>query len=288
MKPENDIREFFRKAAADTLPAMDKKVLARVLTAHDTTSLNDSAARRSNVRSTIMRSPITKVAIAAAVVIAVLLGISQLGGSPAGVAWGEVVQKVDASPGVIFRLRTTGSQNINDDWPNAYAMTRRSPRYSRTDKYRGDQVIRTACFNLDNKSVLWLAHDAKTYFTKALTEEDVQSLQSEWTDPKGLLGLLMSHEYRKLGRKTIDGVVCEGIETTDPAAAKANFPIKSFVGRMWVSVETGYPVLGQLEITHEAENALPQTQMADQFQWDVEIGASEIEVAIPPDYRLMD
>ena len=61
MKPENDIRQFFRKAAADTDPGMDEKVLAKVLAAHETTHSNDSVPNRSNVRSTIMRSPITKI-----------------------------------------------------------------------------------------------------------------------------------------------------------------------------------------------------------------------------------
>jgi hypothetical protein len=142
-------------------------------------------------------------------------------------------------------------------------------------------------FNLNTKTVLWLDHDRKAYFTKPMDEEDVQSIRNEWSDPKALLDLLMSAGYKKLGRKTIDGVVCEGIETTDPAAARVNFPVKSLAARMWVSVETGYPVLGEIEVVR-ADNSQLQTSTADQFQWDVEIGPTEIDVAVPPDYQLMD
>ena len=237
-----------------------------------------------------MKNPIWKLGIAAAIIAAVGLGIVEFmgDGGTSGVAWAEVARKVNASRGVVFRVRSTGSEDPKDDWPNAYKMTRRSPRYSRTDWCRGDQAKSTVRFNLDTRNVLWLSHDSRTYFTKTMTEGDVQSLQNEWTDPRGLLNLLMSYEYRKLGRKTIDGVVCEGIETTDPAAAKASFPVKSLVGRMWVSVETSYPVLGEFEITRGDDDALRQTSTADQFQWDVEIGPGNAEPPIPPDYRLMD
>ena len=72
-------------------------------------------------------------------------------------------------------------------------------------------------------------------------------------------------------------MVCEGIETTDPAAAKANFRVKSLMARIWVSVETGYPVLGEMEMTRGGDNAQRQTSTADQFQWDIEIGPGDAE-----------
>jgi hypothetical protein len=74
MKPTNDIRELFRKAAVDTRPGTDDTVLAKVLAAHEAANANDSTASRSSVRSTIMKSPITRLAIAAVVVLAALAG----------------------------------------------------------------------------------------------------------------------------------------------------------------------------------------------------------------------
>ncbi len=236
-----------------------------------------------------MKNSVVKLSIAAAIIALVGLGIAEFigTGKTSGVAWAEVAQKVNASRGVVFRVRTTGSQDPNKDWPNECTTTRRSPKYSRTDWLRGGQPNRTVSFNLDTRTMLWLDHGRKAYATETMAEEDVQSIRNEWSDPKALLDLLMSGGYKELGRKTIDGVVCQGIETTDPAAAKVSFPVKSLTAQMWVSVETGYPVLGEIEIVRK--NAVqPQTSTADQFQWDVEIGTSEIDVAIPPDYQLMD
>jgi hypothetical protein len=71
MKPANDIRRLFQKAAVDTHPEMDGTVLERVLAAHETA--NDSTASRSSVRSTIMRNPMSRL-VAAAVLLAGLTG----------------------------------------------------------------------------------------------------------------------------------------------------------------------------------------------------------------------
>lgn len=240
-------------------------------------------------RRLVMDRRVVKFALAAVVVAAVVLGLfeflSPVGSS--GVVWGEVAKKVEASRGVVFRVRTTGSEDPNKDWPNQYVMTRRSPKYSRTDRLRDGRPSRMVSFNLDTKTVLWLDHDRKAYFKKPMNKEDSQSLQSEWSDPKALLDLFMSRGYRQLGRKTINGMVCEGIETTDPVAAKVNFPVKSLSARLWASVETGYPVLAEIEVVR-ADNSQRQTSTADQFQWGVEIGLSEIDVAVPPDYQLID
>jgi len=240
-------------------------------------------------RRLVMDRRVVKFALAAVVVAAVVLGLfeflSPVGSS--GVVWAEVAKKVEASRGVVFRVRTTGSEDPNKDWPNQYVMTRRSPKYSRTDRLRDGRPSRMVSFNLDTKTVLWLDHDRKAYFKKPMNKEDSQSLQSEWSDPKALLDLFMSRGYRQLGRKTINGMVCEGIETTDPVAAKVNFPVKSLSARLWASVETGYPVLAEIEVVR-ADNSQRQTSTADQFQWGVEIGLSEIDVAVPPDYQLID
>ncbi len=289
MEPMRSIEEAVRgKFNVAAGPMLHDRVLDRVRRAAEQRE-TAPAVGMPGVRRMIMKNPIVRLGIAAAIIAVMGLGLVEFigTGKTSGVAWAEVAQRVNASRGVVFRVRTTGSQDPKKDWPNECTTTRRSPKYSRTDWLRGGRPSRMVSFNLDTKTVLWLDHDRKAYFTETMAEEDVQSIRNEWSDPKALLDLLMSGGYKDLGRKTIDGVVCEGIETTDPAAAKVNFPVKSLTARMWVSVETGYPFLGEIEMVR-ADNSQPQTSTADQFQWDVEIGASEIDVAVSPDYRLMD
>ena len=87
-----------------------------------------------------MRSPITRAAVAAAVIVAVLIGITQLGGSPAGVAWGEVAQKIEASPGLIYRERTL---DPNESDGGAYVMVYASPTHLRIDSHKGTAITRS-------------------------------------------------------------------------------------------------------------------------------------------------
>jgi hypothetical protein len=290
MKSRKAIEETIRTKLDHTLDSpFREQLLARALREQEQSQETEPALNAPVVRRMIMKNSLVKLGIAAAVLAAVGIGVAEfLGtGKTSGVAWAEVAQKISASRGVVFRVRTTGSEHPQKDWPDECMITRRSPKCSRTDWLRGGQPNRTVSFNLDTRTMLWLDHGRKAYATETMAEEDVQSIQNEWSDPKALLDLLMSRGYRELGRKTIDGVVCQGIETTDPAAARVSFPVKSLSARMWVSVETGYPVLGEIEIVR-ADNSQRQTSTADQFQWDVEIGPSEIDAAIPPDYQLMD
>ena len=94
----------------------------------------------------------------------------------------------------------------------------------------------------------------------------------------------MAHPYTELEPTEVDGTPCEGIETTDPSVmGDAPFAIDSFSARLWVGVETGYPVRLEVEITGEYS----VSETLDQFEWDVEPNPSVFEPNIPPDYEQM-
>jgi hypothetical protein len=230
-----------------------------------------------------MKSPITKLTVAAIIVV-IGLGILAIidTGSKSGVVWAEVAQKVEASPGAIWRLRGTGSRDPNDDWPNAYKINWRSPAVTRTDRYRDGQIYRTIYYNLDTKTMIWVAHDAKKYNKEAMSDEKVQRARADkdrWTGPQSLLNCCLALKHHALDQKTIDGVLCEGIETTD----SSGLPFKSFTGRLWVAVETGYPVLVEVEAIDDA--GIRHTSTLDQFQWNVDLLPEDVEPEIPTDYE---
>jgi len=241
------------------------------------------------IRRIIMKNPITKLATAAAVIVAVGLGIlAFIGtGSKSGVVWAEVAQKVEASRGVIYRTRKIGIGDPNDDWPKGHIMHYKSPLHSRTDWYREGQIRRTVNFDLSTKTVVWLAHDAKVYNKEPMKDETVESVQrdqSPWLHPEDIISRLLSFKHRKVGTRTIDGVLCEGLETNDPAVCGAP-PTKTFVGRLWVSVETGYPVLIEVEATDGQDGGIRMNGFIDQFKWDVDFGPGDRDISIPPGFR---
>jgi len=287
MKPKRDIRLFFRRAAVDTDAGTDKEVLAKVLAAHETASPNDSAVHRSNVRSTIMRSPITRLAVAAAISVAVLIGLSQLGGSSAGVAWGEVAQKIEANRGFTFHQWVRVSRPEHGD------QITHITAYSAGSRLRQDwriqpegPLFKTDYYDFEARTQVSVRHNERTYLHVPMEERTLQSQQSGWLNPRDWIRQFLSSTYTKLGRRTIEGVLCEGIETTDPAFGDANPPSARSVARLWVSVETQYPVHLEASSTHTTARGDIQVEgVCDQFRWDVELSPDFFEPNIPSDYR---
>ena len=280
MRSKKSIEETIRTKLGFTVdPPLRDQLLARAMQEQRQSQQTKAARNGPVIGRMIMRNSIVKPAIAAAVIAVVGLGMLEfLGtGGTSGVVWAEVAQRVEASPGVVWRLRTTGSRDPNDDWPGAYKITWRSAALTRVDRYRDGQIYRTIYQNVDARTMISLAHDAKKYMKEAMSDAQVQRVQADkerWTDPRSLLNLCLTLEHHELGQEAINGVPCEGIEATAPGG---------FTGRLWVSVETGYPVLVEVEAIDDG-NIRP-TSTLDQFQWDVDLSPEDVEPEIPADYE---
>ena len=74
MKPKNGIKIRFQRAAANTNPQMDKVVLEDVLTAYKKTLGRKLISPQLKIWRIIKKSRITKLAVAAAIIIAALIG----------------------------------------------------------------------------------------------------------------------------------------------------------------------------------------------------------------------
>ncbi|MBL7186930.1 MAG: hypothetical protein ISS70_11480 [Phycisphaerae bacterium] len=232
-----------------------------------------------------MKSPITKLAAAAVIIAAVLIGVSQFGGSATGVAWGEVIGKLEASRGLICRSTMTISNRPGEE---DYRMIYGCPTHTRTDQYEADRVTGSLYCDYNARTMVRIDHDDKRYFRHTISEQMAQGHRDE-ISPKVWVQKLLSCECRKLGQKTIEGILCEGLETTDPAFfGDSGPPVDSSMVQLWVSVETGYPVLFEGNAVLEGDDGGRIEVVLDQFQWDVELDASEFEPKIPPDYELAD
>jgi outer membrane lipoprotein-sorting protein len=106
-------------------------------------------------------------------------------------------------------------------------------------------------------------------------------------NPRSIVADFLAGEYRKLGRRAIEGVEAEGIEVTKIPNAVSNFEVDSEIAQLWVSIETGYPVM--LESTTIGKGGKIRIEMTiDQFQWDVEFDPGQFKADIPPDFTLIE
>jgi hypothetical protein len=259
-----------------------------VLEAHEQSKQKPSAARLTITRRFIMRKPMIRFTVAAAIIALVTLGIFEIIGtdSKSGVVWAEVGKKVEASRGVIFRSRETGESKPDGGTEGRYGMLYVSGTHMRWDNCKRNEIISSSYYDYGARTNVWLAHDAKKYVRQTISEKDVQFYQSGWANPKDWIKQFLSGEYRELGQRTINGVPAEGIETTNPTLFLANFQVERLVAKLWVNVETGYPILSEIEVFDQNDEPCIQGTV-DQFKWDVELDAGIFEPNIPSDYELM-
>lgn len=82
----------------DTNTQTDKVVLSELLDAQKKSMKQQSAFVLPNIRRFIMKSPMTKFAVAAVVIIVVLIGVNPFGNSKTSVLWADVAEHFESVP----------------------------------------------------------------------------------------------------------------------------------------------------------------------------------------------
>ena len=292
MRPTDNINELIKKLQLKASADLDRRVHDDISMALAESDKTKSAVTQPNIGRTIMKSPIVKLAVAAVIIALVVLGLFEFidTENTSGVVWAEVARKVGASRGLIFRCKDSIPSN-EDDYSIAYT----SPRYCRKDFYKDGQIIRTGYTDFtasDTDTLIDVFHIHKLCLTTTYKKSEnglFLEWRDDWTNPSFLVQKILSCKHSKLGQKTIKGVLCEGIETTDPAyLGTLPGPVNNLQVefRLWVSVETGYPVQYESKMSGEHEGEVWESEsVTDQFQWDVELDPGVFEPNIPPDYE---
>lgn len=235
-----------------------------------------------------MSKPAMKLTIAAAVVAAVTLGLFEFL-SPAGssgVAWAEVAKRVEASRGFICRMKQTQTIEGMDRPLELYTVTYNSLHGSRLENFQGDELMVTTYSDHESGEIVSLLHGPKQYIQRTLPSNETPQ-DEDAMDPRSIVTSFLACDYKELGRRTVEGVQAEGIEVTKIPNSAANFQIDSEVAQLWVSVETGYPVM--LESTTVGNGGKIKIEMViDQFQWDVEFEPDAFKTQIPSDYQPLE
>jgi len=241
-----------------------------------------------SVWRTIMKSPITKLAAAAVIIVGVYLGFHFLGGPDiATVAWSEVVNNIEKVQAFTYRMKM--SMKGIRGMPDGKTMKLEMEAWisgevgMRMDSYTEGKLISKSYVLLPEGTVISVIPEEKKYMRITLTDELFEEMQKDNGDPRKMVDEFMKCEYTKLGRNTIDGIEVEGIESKDPNVAGGI--LGDVVARLWVAVENDLPV--RMEIICYSNGTKVLDMVMDEFKWDVEISAAEFEPDIPDDYKLM-
>ena len=267
---------------------MDQRLWVEMVNAQNQTRTNGPTDGRSHIGRTIMRRRIIKFVAAAAIVAVALLGLFEFigTGSTSGVVWAEVVQRIQASQATIYRTRDIQNLAVEPAGEvEQYEMWYRCPDHTRVDNYEAGEIQSSLFIDYNSRSITNLMYSAKCYFRQTMSE--AHAAKAGPADPLAFVAKFLSTGHQELGRKVIDSVPCEGIETTDSSIVEANYNIDSFVGRLWVSIETEYPVLLEAEVVGNG-GQIHSKRIIDRFQWDVDLDPDMFEANIPSDYTQLN
>jgi hypothetical protein len=240
----------------------------------------------------IMRTPIAKLTIAAAVIVAALLAIHFSGGTST-TAWAAVLEKVNSFDTCIFRTRqveTTGPRPDGFEFATEKeSKIYRSETYgSFTENYEnGDLADRTYCLLREKQNLTFSPRD-KTCRRSAL-EEGIREF--EYYDPKRIVAKILGADYIEIGRDIIDDKPVTGVELRDPNVLADEEhpmpPLDDFSARFWIETETQLPVWVEMSAVFKG-SPTRITLIWDQFQWGVPLEASLFKPEIPADYEVVD
>jgi len=180
MKAADEIKRFFKNAAIETNPEMDKTVLDKVLGACEKTVDTESLPERSAWRI-IMKSPITKLAVAAVIIVAIMIGISQFGGpiDGASVAWADVIEKLENdikstnTIHVLLTLFTTVPKlSENGEVKSVEPYIIKGECWLRRNPFAGKSVLEGEQTNyFTEKKWVGLDHHGKKWFEQSIPKE---------------------------------------------------------------------------------------------------------------------
>ncbi len=242
-----------------------------------------------------MKSPFAKLAIAATVVIACLMGLFLWTGTQSSVALGDVLARLEQVNAYMYQMSILTTGPSVGDTPVEHevrATALISQELGTKMTMERDRIIpgpdgaepmlqETYMLPRQKKAVT-LMPGQKKYMQIDLDDAAFKERLKQNHDPRTMVRQILDCQYTSLSRSTVDGVEVEGFQTTDP-----NY-LGGMMGevdvRIWVDVKTQLPVL--LEMDMQMGDMHMHAVIGD-FQWDVVVDASEFEPVIPDDYTTL-
>jgi outer membrane lipoprotein-sorting protein len=273
----NSIDPWIKRLHCRASGHLDRRVHADI----DKTLADTPTTTPLTIGRTIMTSSFAKLAVAAAVVLAGLLGLNILSGPHGGVAWAAIPDHIKAIDTFMFRL--TIDVQGNDEARTSGKHTGQftfylSEQYGFRMDIGGDGTVISWYVPPAGETLTMVIPAEKKWSRTPLPPDQRGKMPEEYEDPAEYIQRFLARPSRELGRSVIDGVEVEGIEVTDPPLEQGK--LANGIGRLWVDVQTQLPV--RIEIEGTADGKVVRWLM--EFKWSEAVPASVFEPNIPSDY----
>lgn len=289
MRPADEIEHAVRNMSFKAGPDMDKALWADTAKAQSQSQKTKLALGQQNLRRMIMKRPITKLAIAAVIIVVVLIGLDIIG-PHGGVALAEVLEHIERVKAYTYKMKMNMANvpGMPANWPLQMDMEAVVAKDIGTLMIarKGDTLISETYVVLDEQVIVSVMPEQKQYMRIKLTDEIFEKMQEENGDPRAMIKQFTENEYTKLGRSIVDGIEVEGFESNDPNILENVLGYGNVVGRIWVATDTKLPVRCEIEVRNEAGQTLMDATVYG-YEWDIDVDPGALAVVIPDDYKLV-
>ncbi len=284
MKNAEDIKRVFRKAGLGLDPDADERMFRDVLQARRQITQNPkSVFDRGRI---IMKSPFTKVAVATAIVVAGLVGVSLWNQTGSGLALADVLARLEQVRTYRLKISSTFQFEGGESKPVAQATMLVSRDLGQktvmqvTHPITGQGILEEIYLPAGQRTIVTLMPNEKQYSKVEVDEATIEQWQSE-NDPRYLVERVTKCRHTRLGRSVIDGIEVEGFQTTDPNSW-GGMPVAGAEIKIWADVETRLPV--RIEMGKDAPGQGHLQVVAHDFEWNVPLDAAQFTPVIPDGY----
>jgi hypothetical protein len=290
MKAKHSIENLVRELDVQIDPRVDQRILDNTLGCFRESAEKPPADSRPMSWRKIMKNPIAKLTIAAAVVVAALLVIHFSGGTST-TAWSAVLENVLTFDTCVCRTRevqTTGQRPDGFEFAtDSESKKYRSETYgSFSENYKNGELFTRMYHSLLEGEFVAICYPLKTYTRLPLTESQIRELHNN--HPKQIITKILEADYTELGEDVIEGKRVRGVELRGPDVFSDGDvkmpPLDDFVAQFWIDAETQLPVWVEVSVVRQGSQ-MRHTTVVDQFQWGVPLEASLFEPNIPADFE---
>ena len=286
MQPADDIRQLFEDAQLGTRPDPDERVFKDMVQAQENAKENPTGA--SERWRIIMKSPLSKLAVAATIAVACVAALFMWTGTQSSVALANVLTRMEQISVYMYQMSMTvtgqkiGDQVLDQNVEVTLAMSRdhgMKMSMESIDPNGAQTVMQEMYMSPRNGTAISITPGQKKYTRMEFDETMLERMRKQNNDPRVMVQQILDCDYTSLGRSTLDGVEVEGFQTTDPKFMGGM--MGQVDAKIWVDIKTQLPV--QSEIDMQMDQMHMHAVMHD-FQWDVSVDAAEFEPVIPDDY----
>jgi outer membrane lipoprotein-sorting protein len=262
MRPTENIEKLIKKLHYETSTETHDRVLGNVMQALDKQEKQKAGVTKPEIWRTIMNSKITKLATAAAVIVAVLVSFYYLGGS-AGTVYADVVERLHKARTLLYTVTTSTAVEGMPDMQMEIAF--KEPGYMRMT-FPGGYVSVMDCIQGKGLSII---PDRKQFVEIEMSNlpDDVAQRQTEGIDR---LRTLPERADEDLGERTMDGRAVHGFRVKEGG----------MINTVWIDPQTRDLVLVEMEFV----NAPGMSATMTNFQFDVDLDDSLFSLTPPDGY----